>query len=184
MCPVWWLFKTYLTFTDFELESWIYLYFSTLSAKYSKPKIEFKPVENSKDGEGTLECSSTGCPKGRLGWFDKDNKEWTNSATTDSKTMEDGRIQLSSRLPLKSPSNFPFTCAVFSAAGHRENKSMFNVSDLPNRAKIAGKWCKTFSIIFFAWNVLCFGNDCQVTVRIENLDNERVHSCVGEQLVE
>lgn len=96
-----------------------------VTAKYSEPNI----VKNSKDGEGVLECSSTGYPKGRLGWFDKDNKELTNSATMDSKTMEDGRIQLSSRLPLKSPSNFPFTCAVFSAAGHRENKSMFNVND-------------------------------------------------------
>ncbi|XP_075899034.1 uncharacterized protein LOC142899351 [Nelusetta ayraudi] len=103
-----------------------------VTAKFGEPKIEFKTVKNSKNVEGILECSSTGYPKGQLRWFDKDKEEWTNSATMDSKTMEDGLIQLSSRLPLQSVSILPFTCAVFGAAGHRENESKFNLSDLPN----------------------------------------------------
>lgn len=171
-----------MTFIDFESDSLIYLYFSTPSAKFSTPEIKFKPVKYSKNVEGVLECNSTGYPKGRLGWFDMDNKEWTDSATMDSKTMEDGLIQVSSRLPLRRGSLFSFTCAVFSATGHRQNESTFNISDLPYSDWIQGKWCKAFSIIFLSWNVLCFGKDCQVTV--EKLDNERVHSRVEEQLVE
>ncbi|XP_075905581.1 uncharacterized protein LOC142903441 [Nelusetta ayraudi] len=105
-----------------------------VTAKFSEPKIEFKPAKNSKNVKGMLECNSTGYPKGQLRWFDKDHGEWTNNATMDSRTMEDGLSQLSSRLPLQSGSLLPFTCAAFSAAGHRENESVFNLSDLPNPA--------------------------------------------------
>lgn len=140
--------KTYVSYIHLELEILIYSYSSTLSAKYSEPKIIFKLEKNSKNVEGVLECNSTGYPKGQLRWFDVHNKEWTNSATMDSEKTKDGRIQLSSRLPLLRGSNFSFTCAVFNATGSRES----NVTCPDRHSGIVGqqkgKWCKTFSSIF------------------------------------
>lgn len=132
------------------------LYFS---AKYTLPTIELiqKKPQNE---ERTLECKSIGYPEGQLCWFDMDGHNWTESAAMKSRQLEDGRVELSSRLTTR----YNLTCAVFNASGTEEHRVV-----LPRSEGILGKWCKTFFLAYSSVepNFIVFTKMYQVTISID-----------------
>lgn len=108
----------------------------SFSAKYTEPTIEVIEKRSRNEYE-VLECKSTGYPEGQLCWFDQDGYNWTSSATVESKKMNDGRIELTSRMRLLEGSKFNFECAVFDAAGNKVHQV-----SLPETGEVKGEWFK------------------------------------------
>ncbi|XP_027872569.1 uncharacterized protein LOC114144213 isoform X2 [Xiphophorus couchianus] len=89
-----------------------------VTAKYHPPTAN---ISDEKGIPKSLFCKATGgYPPGKLRWFDENQTEWTNSADPTENKMEDGRSELSSKLPLMPGSTFSeYTCAVYNASGNR-----------------------------------------------------------------
>ncbi|XP_060918020.1 titin-like isoform X2 [Labrus mixtus] len=97
-----------------------------VTAKYGVPTIQPQPQDIDLNTDGSLTCRSTGYPKGRLSWFDKDNKPWLEQPEVEVLTTESGLFILSSTLNIQRGSAFSqYTCKVFNARGDEEAEKSF-----------------------------------------------------------
>uniref|UniRef100_A0A3Q3MSV8 Ig-like domain-containing protein n=1 Tax=Labrus bergylta TaxID=56723 RepID=A0A3Q3MSV8_9LABR len=97
-----------------------------VTAKYGVPTIQPQPQDIDLDTDGSLTCKSTGYPKGRLSWFDKDNKPWLDQPEVKVLKTENGLFTLSSTLKIQRGSSFSqYTCKVFNARGDEEAEESF-----------------------------------------------------------
>ncbi|XP_060917959.1 T-lymphocyte activation antigen CD80 isoform X3 [Labrus mixtus] len=104
-----------------------------VTAKYGVPTIQPQPQDIDLNTDGSLTCRSTGYPKGRLSWFDKDNKPWLEQPKVEVLTTESGLFILSSTLNIQRGSAFSqYTCKVFNARGDKEAEKSFTVQDKPS----------------------------------------------------
>uniref|UniRef100_A0A3Q3F2W5 Ig-like domain-containing protein n=1 Tax=Labrus bergylta TaxID=56723 RepID=A0A3Q3F2W5_9LABR len=96
-------------------------------SKYGVPTIQPQPQDIDLNTDGSLTCKSTGYPKGRLSWFDKDNKPW----------LEQPEVKV---LKTKNGSAFSkYTCKVFNARGDEEAEKSFTVQ---NKSSAEGIRCR------------------------------------------
>uniref|UniRef100_A0A1A8RAG7 Ig-like domain-containing protein n=1 Tax=Nothobranchius rachovii TaxID=451742 RepID=A0A1A8RAG7_9TELE len=102
-----------------------------VTAKYSLPNVSLVPENKTPNSKEALICkASGGYPKGTIRWFGENNEEWTKSAETEVKTMDNGLFELSSKLVLLNGSTFSkYTCAVFNSRGRQENKGAIQTTD-------------------------------------------------------
>ncbi|XP_065815447.1 programmed cell death 1 ligand 1 isoform X2 [Labrus bergylta] len=104
-----------------------------VTAKYGVPTIQPQPQDIDLSTDGSLTCKSTGYPKGRLSWFDKDNKPWLDQPEVEVLKTENGLFILSSTLKIQRGSAFSnYTCKVFNARGDEEAEESFTVPDKPS----------------------------------------------------
>ncbi|XP_020515593.2 uncharacterized protein [Labrus bergylta] len=104
--------------------------------KYGVPTIQPQPQDIDLNTDGSLTCKSTGYPKGRLSWFDKDNKPWLDQPEVEVLKTENGLFILSSTLKIQRGSAFSqYTCKVFNARGDEEAEKSFTVQDKPPSAR-------------------------------------------------
>ncbi|XP_065815386.1 CD276 antigen homolog isoform X2 [Labrus bergylta] len=104
-----------------------------VTAKYGVPTIQPQPQDIDLNTDGSLTCKSTGYPKGRLSWFDKDNKPWLEQPEVEVLKTENGLFILSSTLKIQGGSSFSqYTCKVFNARGDEEAEESFTVQDKPS----------------------------------------------------
>nr|XP_029138152.1 programmed cell death 1 ligand 1-like isoform X1 [Labrus bergylta] len=105
----------------------------SVTAKYGVPTIQPQPQDIDLNTDGSLTCKSTGYPKGRLSWFDKDNKPWLDQPEVEVLKTENGLFILSSTLKIQRGSAFSnYTCKVFNARGDEEAEESFTVPDKPS----------------------------------------------------
>ncbi|XP_065815378.1 programmed cell death 1 ligand 1 isoform X2 [Labrus bergylta] len=108
----------------------------SVTAKYGVPTIQPQPQDIDLNTDGSLTCKSTGYPKGRLSWFDKDNKPWLDQPEVEVLKTENGLFILSSTLKIQRGSAFSqYTCKVFNARGDEEAEKSFTVQDKPPSAR-------------------------------------------------
>uniref|UniRef100_A0A3Q3FPX5 Ig-like domain-containing protein n=1 Tax=Labrus bergylta TaxID=56723 RepID=A0A3Q3FPX5_9LABR len=107
-----------------------------VTAKYGVPTIQPQPQDIDLNTDGSLTCKSTGYPKGRLSWFDKDNKPWLEQPEVKVLKTENGLFILSSTLKIQGGSAFSnYTCKVFNARGDEEAEKSFTVQNKPPSAR-------------------------------------------------
>nr|XP_029131873.1 telokin-like [Labrus bergylta] len=110
------------------------------AAKYGVPTIQPQPQDIDLNTDGSLTCKSTGYPKGRLSWFDKDNKPWLEQPEVKVLKTENGLFILSSTLKIQGGSAFSnYTCKVFNARGDEEAEKSFTVQNKPPSARGHGQ---------------------------------------------
>ncbi|XP_065810126.1 CD276 antigen-like [Labrus bergylta] len=102
----------------------------SVTAKYRVPTIQPQPQDIDLNTDGSLTCKSTGYPKGRLSWFDKDNKPWLDQPEVKVLKTKNGLFILSSTLKIQGGSAFSqYTCKVFNARGDEEAEKSFTVQN-------------------------------------------------------
>ncbi|KAM4585175.1 uncharacterized protein PAE49_004495 isoform 2-T2 [Odontesthes bonariensis] len=97
-----------------------------VSAKYSTPTVEHVAEKNN----NALICKShSGYPEGSLHWVDEHQGDWTKSSTLEVVKMENGLIELISRLPLLPGSTLPsYTCILYNSSSVKVDETTFLMS--------------------------------------------------------
>uniref|UniRef100_A0A1A7X3I0 Ig-like domain-containing protein n=1 Tax=Iconisemion striatum TaxID=60296 RepID=A0A1A7X3I0_9TELE len=112
-----------------------------VTAKYSLPNVSLVPEKETPNSEKALICrTSGGYPKGTIHWFGENDEDWTKSAKTVEKNMDNGLFELSSKLVLLTGSTFSkYTCVVFNSSGAKENEGAIQIPESqvnPNKASV------------------------------------------------
>ncbi|XP_017283187.1 cell surface glycoprotein CD200 receptor 4 isoform X2 [Kryptolebias marmoratus] len=108
----------------------------SVTAKYDEPKVTLIKKIDIPNADKALICTASGgYPLGQIRWFDNANTEWTKGAKLKVKKMDNGLLELSSKLPLWPASTFPeYTCVVYNSSGQKEHESVIKL-DAPDDAK-------------------------------------------------
>nr|XP_029138483.1 neural cell adhesion molecule 2-like isoform X1 [Labrus bergylta] len=119
----------------------------SVTAKYGVPTIQPQPQDIDLNTDGSLTCKSTGYPKGRLSWFDKDDNALLEQPEVEVLKTENGLFLLSSTLKIQGGSAFSqYTCKVFNARGDEEVEKSFNSAGSSQSEAFVKIHCKTQNI--------------------------------------
>uniref|UniRef100_A0A3Q3EW06 Ig-like domain-containing protein n=1 Tax=Labrus bergylta TaxID=56723 RepID=A0A3Q3EW06_9LABR len=165
-----------------------------VTAKYGVPTIQPQPQDIDLSTDGSLTCKSTGYPKGRLSWFDKDNKPRLDQPEVKVLKTENGLFILSSTLKIQGGSAFSqYTCKVFNARGDEEAEKSFTVQNKPsaeghgqdsNMILIVAPVLVVGSLILLVLLLYKIGSqrDHQVVIHMEEGDDQETEGDVQESL--
>uniref|UniRef100_A0A3Q3EVX9 Ig-like domain-containing protein n=1 Tax=Labrus bergylta TaxID=56723 RepID=A0A3Q3EVX9_9LABR len=143
-----------------------------VTAKYGVPTIQPQPQDIDLSTDGSLTCKSTGYPKGRLSWFDKDNKPRLDQPEVKVLKTENGLFILSSTLKIQGGSAFSqYTCKVFNARGDEEAEKSFTVQNKPSAEGIRCRAPHMILVSFFTQQPVLFVRFLLATVTCYVMQN-------------